>query len=49
MNEKEKEVVWPVRMKKSLKDKFKEYCDNNGYSMNKRMKILIEEDLKKNG
>ena len=43
---KEKDVVWPVRMKQSLKDEFKSYCDKNGFSMNKRIKILIEMDIK---
>jgi len=42
---KEKDVVWPIRMSKPLKDKFKDYCDNKGYSMNKLIKILIEKEL----
>lgn len=42
-----KDVVWPIRMKQSLKDQFKLYCDLNGYSMNKRIKVLIALDLKK--
>lgn len=46
MKDKEKDVVWPIRMKQSLKDKFKSYCDENGFSMNKRIKILIENDIK---
>jgi hypothetical protein len=41
----EKDVIWPIRMKQSLKDKFKYFCDKNGYSMNKRIKILIELDI----
>lgn len=45
MKNKEKDVVWPIRMKQSLKDRFKEYCDKNGFSMNKRIKILIEKDV----
>ena len=44
--EKEKDVVWPIRMKQTLKDKFKNHCDKNGFSMNKRIKILIEQDIK---
>ena len=43
--EKEKDVVWPIRMSKQLKDDFKSYCDKNGYSMNKLIKILIHETL----
>lgn len=46
MNEKEKDVVWPIRMKRSLKDEFKSHCDGNGFSMNKRIKVLIENDIK---
>ena len=42
---KEKEVIWPIRMTQELKDKFKNYCDANGYSMNKLIKILIEKKL----
>ena len=41
----EKDVVWPVRMKISFKCRFKEYCDKNGFSMNKRVKILMEKDM----
>lgn len=44
--EKEKDVVWPIRMKQSLKDEFKNHCNSKGYSMNKRIKILIEKDIK---
>jgi predicted DNA-binding protein len=40
-----KDVVWPIRMPKELKIKFKNHCDEQGYSMNKRMKILIEKDI----
>lgn len=43
---KEKDVVWPIRMKQTLKDDFKKHCDKKGYSMNKRMKILIEDDVR---
>ena len=46
-NKKEKDVIWPIRMKKSLKDSFKKHCDKNGYSMNKRIKILIERDVER--
>jgi predicted DNA-binding protein len=46
MKEKEKEVVWPIRMSQELKDKFKTYCDDKGYSMNKLIKILIEKEFK---
>lgn len=41
----EKDVIWPIRMKESFKVKFKDFCDKNGYSMNKRVKFLMEKDL----
>ena len=45
-NEKQKDVVWPIRMSQGLKDKFKNHCDIKGYAMNKLIKILIEKELK---
>jgi len=42
---KEKDVVWPVRMREDFKKKFKAHCDKKGYSMNKRVKILMENDM----
>ena len=45
MKEKQKDVVWPIRMSQELKDQFKPYCDNKGYSMNKLIKILIEKEI----
>ena len=42
--EPKKEVVWPIRMTQEFKDKFKTFCDENGYSMNKKIKILIVGD-----
>lgn len=44
--EKQKDVVWPIRMSQNLKDQFKSHCDSKGYSMNKLMKILIEKEIK---
>jgi predicted DNA-binding protein len=46
MKEKQKDVVWPIRMSQELKDQFKTYCDDKGYSMNKLIKILIENKIK---
>lgn len=43
----EKDLVWPIRMKESFKNQFKVFCDKNGYSMNKRVKILMEQDMNK--
>lgn len=45
MKKKKKDVVWPIRMSQELKDRFKEYCDDNGYSMNKLVKILIKKEV----
>ncbi len=41
----EKDVVWPIRMKESFKKEFKTHCDKHGYSMNKRVKLLMEKDI----
>jgi predicted DNA-binding protein len=46
MKEEKKDVVWPIRMSQELKNKFKKHCDDNGYSMNKLIKILIEKEFK---
>jgi len=43
----EKDIVWPIRMKEGFKKRFKTFCDNNGYSMNKRVKLLMEQDMNK--
>jgi hypothetical protein len=42
----DKDCIWPIRMKQSLKNNFKTHCDKQGYSMNKRIKILMELDIK---
>ena len=47
MENKEKDVVWPIRMSQELKNKFKNYCDLKGYSMNKLIKILMEKEIAK--
>lgn len=43
--EKVKDVIWPIRMPQTLKDNFKIHCNKKGYSMNKRIKTLIEKDI----
>jgi len=45
---KEKDVIWPIRMKESLKTQFKNTCHKHGYSMSKRIKVLIQEEINKN-
>lgn len=39
------EVVWPIRMTKEFKKQYKEYCDNKGFSFNKRIKLLMANDM----
>jgi hypothetical protein len=41
----EKDCMWPIRMKRDFKNKFKSFCDKHGYSMNKRVKLLMEIDM----
>lgn len=43
----EPDVIWPIRMKNGFKVKFKAHCDKYGYSMNKRVKLLMEQDMNK--
>ena len=43
--EKEKDVILPIRIKRELKNEFKYHCDKNGYSLNKRINILIKKDI----
>ena len=45
----DRDCIWPIRMKQSLKKEFKSFCDTNGYSMNKKIKIMIEKEIKNNG
>jgi len=35
-----------VRLEKSLKDDFHKFCKDNGYSPSKRLRLLIEKDIK---
>lgn len=39
------DVVWPIRMSKLFKTQYKEYCDKHGYAFNKRIKLLMENDI----
>ena len=39
------DVIWPIRMTKEFKIQYKEYCDNKGYSFNKRIKTLMDNDM----
>jgi len=41
----EPDVRWPILMKKNFKEQYKNFCDKNGMSMNKRIKLLMEKDM----
>jgi hypothetical protein len=43
--EKEKDIILPIRIKRDLKNEFKTHCDKKGYSLNKRINILIKQDI----
>lgn len=43
-----KDKMINVRIEKELDDKFREHCKKNGYSFSKRIRILIENDIKIN-
>jgi len=45
METKEKDVILPIRIKRELKNEFKIHCDKQGYSLNKRINILIAQDI----
>lgn len=34
-----------IRINITLIEKFKEHCKNNGYSISKRIRILLEKDI----
>lgn len=34
-----------LRLSKQLKDNFKNYCKKNGFSISKRLRVLIENDI----
>jgi hypothetical protein len=46
MEEKQKDVVWPIRMSQELKDEFKIYCDGNGYSIKRDQNAKIVLNVK---
>lgn len=37
-----------IKLSESLANKFISYCDSNGYSMSKRIRLLIQQDLNSN-
>ena len=44
----EGDAILPIIMKISFKQAFKEFCDKNGFSMSKRIKILMQKDMEEN-
>ena len=44
--EKNKQLI--IRLEDNLKNKFEEHCQKNGYSISKRLRILIEKDIQTN-
>lgn len=40
-----KKIMVNVRIDSKLIEQYKKYCLNNGYSLSKRLRILIEKDL----
>jgi|688.fasta_scaffold918520_2 hypothetical protein len=41
----EMDEIFPIRMTKEFKDEFKLFCDKNGYSMSKRIRLIMKEDM----
>lgn len=35
-----------IRLEKELLENYKKFCDDNGYSMSKRIRLFIEKELK---
>lgn len=46
MKKKNKEVMINIRMEKELSESFHMFCKCNGFSLSKRIRILIQNDLK---
>lgn len=46
VEQKNKEKTFNFRLNIELKNKFENYCKTNGFSISKRIRILIENDLK---
>lgn len=45
---KQKEETITIRINKDLKEKYKTFCDDNGLSLSKRLRIFIETELNHN-
>lgn len=42
---KEPSVTWPILMAKNFKESYKNFCNKQAMSMNKRVKLLMEKDM----
>ena len=45
---KQKEETITIRIDTILKEKYKKFCDENGLSLSKRIRMFIENELKQN-
>jgi hypothetical protein len=43
---KNKEDNIRIRIDSGLKNRYQEYCDENGFSISKRIRLLLEKDLR---
>jgi antitoxin component of RelBE/YafQ-DinJ toxin-antitoxin module len=43
-----KNKILNVRIESDLEEKFREHCKKNGYSISKRIRILMKNDIDKN-
>ena len=34
-----------IRLEESLREQYHEYCKNNGFSLSKRLRLIIEKDM----
>ena len=44
-NQKEKDTTMTFRLESEFKIKYLKYCEENGYSYGKRLRLLMEKDL----
>lgn len=42
---KQKEDSIRIRIESGLKEKYQKYCDDNSFSLSKRLRLFIEKDL----
>lgn len=45
-NQKEKNTTMTFRIENELKEKYLEFCEKNGCSYGKRLRLLMKKDLK---